>query len=518
MLKNLSIKNCLTVMVIGFAITLIIGAAAGLLSLRAGNDSLKQTYTVDTPAVANLENSAGQLLRLRLALATYESLIDLGDKDGADAVLKRSDQYLKISSDKLAAFLANADSGDEEQGLIRDMQDKRAKFLSEGIDPAMAALKAGDKNTFLDAQAHKLPALYNAYEKSMLVLEQVQLDRGAQRYAQAQERFSMIMTLVAAGLAVGLALAWAMRAAMLRAIVKPADAVVAHFERISAGHLNGRIVVESSNEMGLLTAALKRMQESLIVTVSDVRRGVQAINTGISEISAGNSDLSQRTESQAASLEETVASIEELTATLKQTADNAGLASTLATSASTLASQGGKLTDDVIDAMGNIVGDSRKIGEIVGVIEGIAFQTNILALNAAVEAARAGEHGRGFAVVASEVRSLAQRSASAAKEIKDLISKSTERVETGSELVTRSGKTMTEILGSITRVNAIMSEIATASAEQSAGIGQINIAIAQMDQVTQQNAALVEQAAAAAGSLEEQANRLNASVAVFDLG
>jgi methyl-accepting chemotaxis protein len=309
-----------------------------------------------------------------------------------------------------------------------------------------------------------------------------------------------------------------MRAAMLRALVKPADAVVAHFERISAGHLNGRIVVESSNEMGLLTAALKRMQESLIVTVSDVRRGVQAINTGISEISAGNSDLSQRTESQAASLEETVASIEELTATLKQTADNAGLASTLATSASTLASQGGKLTDDVIDAMGNIVGDSRKIGEIVGVIEGIAFQTNILALNAAVEAARAGEHGRGFAVVASEVRSLAQRSASAAKEIKDLISKSTERVETGSELVTRSGKTMTEILGSITRVNAIMSEIATASAEQSAGIGQINIAIAQMDQVTQQNAALVEQAAAAAGSLEEQANRLNASVAVFDLG
>jgi methyl-accepting chemotaxis protein-1 (serine sensor receptor) len=513
----MSIRTCLTLMVVAFAFTLMLGAAAGLLSLRTENQALKQTYTVDTPAVANLENSAGQLLRLRLALATYASLTDLGDAEGAQAVLKRSDKYLSTSTEKLNAFLANAGDAEEDRRLIRDMQDKRTAFLEHGIQPALAALKAGDKDTFLKAQARTLPTLYSAFEKAMLVVEQVQLDRGAERYRQAQARFSLITALVSGGLVLALALAWAMRAVLLRAIVAPANRAIAHFERISSGNLGGRIVVDSTNEMGVLTAALKKMQEALISTVSNVRSGVHAINSGVSEIAAGNSDLSQRTEQQAASLEETVASIEELAATLKQTADNARLASSLASGASSLADQGGQLTHDVVDAMAGIVGDSRKIGDIVGVIEGIAFQTNILALNAAVEAARAGEQGRGFAVVASEVRSLAQRSAAAAREIKDLIGASTARVESGATLVARSGATMKDILDSITRVSTIMGEIATASSEQSAGIGQINIAIAQMDQVTQQNAALVEQAAAAAGSLEEQARRLSVAVEVFEL-
>jgi methyl-accepting chemotaxis protein-1 (serine sensor receptor) len=518
MKKNLSIRSCLTLMVVAFAITLVIGAAIGLFALRSENQALQQTYTVDTPAIANLENSAGQLLRLRLALATYASLTDLHDAKGAEAVLKRSDNYLEISNDKLKKFLGAAVDSDEARNRIQLMQTARDTLLKEGVEPGLAALRAGDRDAFLQIQAYKLPKLYSAFEKAMLSVEKVQLDQGEDRYRKAQDQFQLVMTLVALGLAAALALGWLMRLVLLRAIVKPADAAVAHFERISAGDLGGNIVVESTNEMGVLTAALKRMQESLISTVGDVRSGVQSIHTGVSEIAAGNSNLSQRTEQQAASLEETVASIEELAATLKQTADNAKVASSLATGASSLASQGGDLTRDVVGAMENIVSDSHKIGDIVGVIEGIAFQTNILALNAAVEAARAGENGRGFAVVASEVRSLAQRSASAAKEIKDLIGESTGRIESGATLVTRSGDTMREILDSITRVSAIMSEIETASSEQSAGIGQINIAIAQMDQVTQQNAALVEEAAAAAGALEDQANRLNAAVAIFELG
>jgi methyl-accepting chemotaxis protein-1 (serine sensor receptor) len=302
---------------------------------------------------------------------------------------------------------------------------------------------------------------------------------------------------------------------LVRAIVHPVDATIGQFQRIAEGDLTGRIEVISDNEMGKLAAALRKMQDSLISTVNIVRQGTESIDTGVSEIAAGNTDLSQRTEEQAASLEETAASIEELTSTVKQTAENAKQASSLAQGASTLAAQGGELTQQVVGTMNHMVDDSRRIADIVGVIEGIAFQTNILALNAAVEAARAGEQGRGFAVVASEVRSLAQRSAGAAKEIKTMIDDSTARVQTGAQLVERSGTTMTEIVGAIARVSAIMGEIAAAATEQSTGIDQVNLAVAQMDEVTQQNAALVEEAAAAAASLVDQAKRMHAAVAVF---
>ena len=518
MLNKLSIRTCLTLMVAFFGVVLLIGAAAGLLSLRASNDSLQQMYTVDTPAVADLEGSAGQLLRLRLALATYASLSELNDQDGASAVLQRFDQYLKISNDRLAHYISRAGSGDEEQRLIKDMQDKRDIFLHEGVEPAMAALKSGDKASFQQLQAHKLPSLYNAYEKAMLTLEQLQLDHGAQRYQDAQDRFFAISVAVAVGMIVALVFSWLARVVLVRAIVYPVDATIGQFQRIAEGDLTGHIEVISDNEMGKLAAALRTMQDSLISTVNIVRQGTESIDTGVSEIAAGNTDLSQRTEEQAASLEETAASIEELTSTVKQTAENAKQASSLAQGASTLAAQGGELTQQVVGTMNHMVDDSRRIADIVGVIEGIAFQTNILALNAAVEAARAGEQGRGFAVVASEVRSLAQRSAGAAKEIKTMIDDSTARVQTGAQLVERSGTTMTEIVGAIARVSAIMGEIAAAATEQSSGIDQVNLAVAQMDEVTQQNAALVEQAAAAASSLEDQARRLTAAVAVFRTG
>ncbi|MEX3930589.1 methyl-accepting chemotaxis protein [Paraburkholderia phymatum] len=515
MLKGLSIRTYLTLMIVLFGIVLLIGAAAGLLSLRASNASLQRMYTVDTPAVADLEGSAGQLLRLRLSLATYSSLNELNDQEGAGAVLKRFDTYLKVSNERLANFLRNASNDADEQRLIKEMQEKRDTFLREGVEPAMAALKSGDKAAFHELQGHKLSPLYSAYEKPMLTLEKLQLDHAEKRYQEAQELFYAVCIAVAIGMAGTLIFSWIGRIVMVRAIVHPVDATIEQFQRIAHGDLTGRIENTGDNEMGRLAAALRRMQESLIATVNTVRHSTDSIDTGVSEIAAGNTNLSQRTEEQAASLEETAASIEELTSTVKQTADNAKQASSLAQGASTLAAQGGELTQQVVGTMQQIVDDSRRIADIVGVIEGIAFQTNILALNAAVEAARAGEQGRGFAVVASEVRSLAQRSAAAAKEIKGLIGTSNERVSAGADLVQRSGSTMTEIVDAIARVSAIMSEIAEAANEQSTGIDQVNVAVAQMDEVTQQNAALVEQAAAAASSLEEQARHLTEAVSVF---
>ncbi|WP_455815326.1 methyl-accepting chemotaxis protein [Pseudomonas graminis] len=260
------------------------------------------------------------------------------------------------------------------------------------------------------------------------------------------------------------------------------------------------------------------MQQSLIGTVSNVRDSSNAIYTGASEISQGNNDLSSRTEQQAASLEQTAASMEELTATVKQNAENARQASQLAKNASETAAKGGRVVEGVVKTMNEIAGSSKKIADITSVIDGIAFQTNILALNAAVEAARAGEQGRGFAVVAGEVRNLAQRSAQAAREIKTLIEDSVNRVDAGSQQVATAGETMTDIVGAVVRVTDIMGEISSASDEQSRGIDQIGLAVTEMDRVTQQNASLVQESAAASASLEEQASLLSQAVAVFKIG
>ncbi|EBE5803583.1 methyl-accepting chemotaxis protein [Salmonella enterica] len=298
-------------------------------------------------------------------------------------------------------------------------------------------------------------------------------------------------------------------------LIAPMNRLIESIRHIASGDLVKRIDVEGSNEMGQLAENLRHMQSELMRTVGDVRNGANAIYSGASEIAMGNNDLSSRTEQQAASLEETAASMEQLTATVKQNAENARQASHLALSASETAQKGGKVVDNVVQTMRDIASSSQKIADIISVIDGIAFQTNILALNAAVEAARAGEQGRGFAVVAGEVRNLAQRSAQAAREIKSLIEDSVSRVDVGSTLVESAGETMDEIVNAVTRVTDIMGEIASASDEQSRGIDQVGLAVAEMDRVTQQNASLVEESAAAAAALEEQASRLTQAVAVF---
>jgi methyl-accepting chemotaxis protein len=324
-------------------------------------------------------------------------------------------------------------------------------------------------------------------------------------------RFLIGATLLAFVAATGLALL------ITRSITRPINEAVNAAEMVAAGDLTHSIQVQGRDEVSQLLTALQNMTGSLSSIVGEVRAGTETISTASREIATGNQDLSSRTEEQASSLEETASSMEELTSTVKQSADNARQANVLANSASQVAVRGGQVVSQVVKTMGSINESSRRVVDIIGVIDGIAFQTNILALNAAVEAARAGEQGRGFAVVASEVRTLAQRSAAAAKEIKLLIDDSVGKVDTGALLVDQAGVTMDEIVDSVKRVTDIMAEIALASQEQNAGIEQINQAMTQMDQVTQQNAALVEEAAAAAESMQEQAVHLAQAVNVFKL-
>jgi methyl-accepting chemotaxis protein len=325
------------------------------------------------------------------------------------------------------------------------------------------------------------------------------------------EAYTWIGVFATAAVVIGIALGWLAH----RSIKDPVEAVVACISRIASGDLTTKISSQGRDEFAWLNHEINQMRKKLQATITEVRASAEQVALASEEIASGNADLSNRTEHQASGLQQTASSMDQLTTTVRQNADNAQQANELVVGASSVASRGGEVMGQVVTVMNEINGSARKIADIISVIDGIAFQTNILALNAAVEAARAGEQGRGFAVVASEVRSLAQRSAEAAKEIKTLIGDSVARVDAGSQLVGQAGATMTEILDSVRRVADIMREISVASRAQSGGIEQINRQVEEMDGMTQQNAALVEQAAAAAASLRDQSQRLSEVVAVF---
>ncbi|KWR74954.1 methyl-accepting chemotaxis protein [Cupriavidus sp. IDO] len=385
-------------------------------------------------------------------------------------------------------------------------RDKITKLKQEG--------QTEEANQVLEKEFVPAGDAYLAEIQKLLDIQRSSIDATAAEINSIYERARIsLIVLGVFVLAIGVAFSmW-----LTVGITRPLSRAVGIARTVASGDLTSRIEVDSRDETGQLLEALRDMNANILRIVREVRTGTESIASGTSQIAAGNTDLSQRTEEQASSLQETAASMEELTSIVRQNADNARQASSLAVNASEIAAKGGTVADQVADTMEEINGASKKVVDIIAVIEGIAFQTNILALNAAVEAARAGEQGRGFAVVAGEVRSLAQRSATAAKEIKALIGDSVDRVEKGSMLVMQSGQTMEEIVAAVKRVTDIMGEISAASSEQSAGIEQVNQAVTQMDSVTQQNAALVEQAAAAAGSLEEQAQRLKEAVSSFRL-
>ncbi len=410
----------------------------------------------------------------------------------------------KISTDKETALMAELDAALKAGAPLNNkvielrnagQTDEAIAFLTQQAAPSLKRVLGA-----LDSLV-----AYEAEQAAQAATDAETLSTSA--------RASMII-LGSVAVLLGAFVAWI----ITRSITRPINAAVAVAETVASGDLSSHIVVNSSDETGRLLGALKAMNDSLLGVVAQVRHGTDAIATASSEIAAGNLDLSSRTEEQASSLEETASSMEELTSTVKQNADNARQANQLAKSASEVAVRGGSIVSQVVDTMGTINDSSKKIVDIIGVIDGIAFQTNILALNAAVEAARAGEQGRGFAVVATEVRNLAQRSAGAAKEIKELIAASVANVDTGSRLVNEAGQTMGDIVDSIVRVTDIMGEITSATHEQTIGIEQINMAIAQMDEVTQQNAALVEEAAAASQSMQEQAGELAHVVGFFKTG
>jgi methyl-accepting chemotaxis protein len=403
---------------------------------------------------------------------------------------------------------------DAERMLWKDLQEKRKLFISSRdlITKAKADGQMEEAERVLEQTYLPASKSYLALVQQLLDMQRAHIDRTAQGIDGIYDASRTL--LVALGLLVtviGAACAWWLTIGITRPLAKAVELA----RTVSSGDLRTDIAITSRDETGQLLMALKDMNQSLVNIVSEVRTGTDTIATASSQIAAGNMDLSSRTEQQASSLEETASSMEELTSTVKQNADNARQANQLALTASDIAAKGGDVVSEVVDTMASINESSKKIVDIISVIDGIAFQTNILALNAAVEAARAGEQGRGFAVVASEVRSLAQRSAAAAKEIKSLIGDSVEKVEVGSKLVDQAGSTMKDVVDSVRRVTDIMGEITAASQEQSAGIEQVNQAIAQMDQVTQQNAALVEEAAAAAGSLQDQSGKLAQVVSVF---
>ncbi|RQV69179.1 methyl-accepting chemotaxis protein [Burkholderia cenocepacia] len=509
--RNLTIRARIGLTMAFLAVLLAVTGVLGLHGMTRSNESTREIYTNQMPSAVDVAVSEMFAARERLALDRAALLA--GTPDSA-AAIERSRAMRTQSDAWWQKYLALPRDADEDR-LAQDVAARR-KVLQASCDAFASAVAAGDHDRIGDG-AKQLQARYTELAAAGEALRNFQFTNAQARFDQAESVFETMRVLSIVVLLAGIGAAVLSWLTLSRAIGRSIADALSHFDAIAAGDLRRPIVVDRRDEMGQMLEGLARMQRGLVDTVRTVRGGSESIATAARQIAAGNIDLSSRTEEQAAALQETASSMEQLTGTVKQNADNARQASSLAANASEIANKGNTVVGQVVGTMGEINDSSAKIADIIAIIEGIAFQTNILALNAAVEAARAGEEGRGFAVVAGEVRSLAQRSSSAAKEIKALIDASVERIRTGSTLVDEAGRTMSDVISAVQRVTDIMGEIAAASEEQSGGIDQVARAVTQMDEVTQQNAALVEEAAAAAQSLEEQAARLRETAAVFQL-
>ena len=511
MLSKLTLRFRLiaTLAVLGLLIAAI--GVLGIYGMRSNHAALEQVYSNQLASSIAINNSKNFLNRARFG---FDRAVFHPDAPDVAKTIARAKGFIDDANKSWQTYLSMPRNG-EEAALAKTLETERTRYINDGMLALATAIEQGNSERIEALSMKEMTALYGVFDKASVALDDYQLTTARHEFEASLALFTTLMW--AAGLSVvfGLVLAIVSSVLLLRAIMRPLEQAIGHFDAMAHGDLSTTVVVDRQDEMGALLKGLASMQEQLSGTVRSVRDSSMSIATASAEIAAGNMNLSGRTEQQASSLEETASSLEELTSTVQHNADNVRQANNVARSASEVAIRGGKLVGDVVETMSAINASSKRIVDIISVIDGIAFQTNILALNAAVEAARAGEQGRGFAVVASEVRNLAQRSAAAAKEIKELIGTSVTNVEAGTALVDSTGTTMNEIVASVKRVSDIMAEILAAGEEQTSGIGQINEAVSLMDQATQQNAALVEEAAAATGALQEQAQALQQMVSVF---
>jgi methyl-accepting chemotaxis protein len=497
---------------------LIIVAGLGIRSMGQIQNRLEHIVNVNNAESNHVTSMRATVTDRMIALRNLALLTE--DADMRPEIQRIEVQTRKYNGhvEKLNALFASEPSTTVELKALMASIMEAAQGAAPIMERAVKAGLANDNEGAARILIKELRPVQRTWVEKLTELADMEEKLSTQAMAEASASYAfarnLMLAISALAIAVAIAGGWLITRSLTRQLGGEPDEAVAIASRIAAGDLATDIPLRTGDTDSMLFA-LKKMRDDLAVIVTQVRTGTDTIATASGQIASGNMDLSSRTEQQASSLEETASSMEELTSTVKQNADNARQANQLALTASGVATQGGEVVDQVVETMAAIDSSSKKIVDIISVIDGIAFQTNILALNAAVEAARAGEQGRGFAVVATEVRSLAQKSAAAAKEIKALIGDSVEKVDAGGKLVAQAGSTIREVVASVQRVTDIMAEITAASNEQSAGIEQVNQAIAQMDQVTQQNAALVEEAAAAAGSMQDQASTLSQVVSVF---
>jgi len=507
---NLSVRAKLYATLALTSIVLIGVGVVGLTGTKSSNHDLDAIFSnrfMPTGWVGTIESHDRELLSRAEDVVIRQ---DAGAVTAAIDLMKEREVEVKELWAKLKATELTAEE--------RQIADEFGRYGTEVLAYVQEALLAAQAGTFNKAEALLIEKARPTYDKLTGTSERLlkaQIEVAQNMRVAAESSFKRNTAIIIGAILLGMGLAAFLGYLLVRSIVTTLSAAVSVADRIASGELDNDIRVQSNDELGRLMDSLKRMDGKLVEIVGNVRSSADAVGSAARELSHGNDDLSQRTQEQAAALEQTASSMEEMTATVKQNADNARQANQLAVGAREQAEKGGAVVHRAIGAMGEINASSRKIADIISVIDEIAFQTNLLALNAAVEAARAGEQGRGFAVVATEVRNLAQRSASAAKEIKDLINDSVDKVKVGSELVDESGKTLSEIMESVKKVTDIVAEIAAASEEQSAGIEQVNNAVTQMDNVTQQNAALVEEASAASKSMEQQSATLGRPIGYF---
>ena len=512
MFSKIKLASGLLSVLAAFCLLQLITGGIGFWFLTSTHQDVRELANVALVQVNAVNETTQHLMDARINLSRAGTRM-VGGGAEPTAIVQHAREQLELADKSFARFTDAPKTNDENRAHAAALTEKY-QALHTALGELVQYLDSNNVKAFMDQPTQSFQDAFINEQRAF-----TQFGDGASHASldSIDSRLAMFRSVSLAILALLLVGTAAVYAALKRGVVAPLEEAGRHFERIARGNLMEPIAPRGANEIGRLYAGLARMQASVAQTVKTVRDAADSIYTGADEIATGNADLSARTESQAASLEETASSMEELTATVRQNADHAREANELADDALRSTSEGATVVDSVVDKMRGIAQSSDRIAEIITVIDGIAFQTNILALNAAVEAARAGEQGRGFAVVAGEVRGLAQRSAQSAKEIKALISESVSQIEGGSDLVERAGDAMKKVSASISRVAQMMAEISASSLEQSTGIEQVNQAVVQMDSMTQQNAALVEEAAAAASSLHDQTRQLKEAVSVFEI-